>query len=315
MSRHRTSRILPSEITSREVFLNRRELLMGAVAAGLVPQALAESPQPAAAKLNYTRNAKYSVDLKPNSFEDVTGYNNFYEFGTDKSDPKDNAQAFRTEPWSVTVDGEAEVKGKFTLEDILKPHALEERVYRFRCVEAWSMVVPWMGFPLADLLKRFKPTSKARYVEFQTLLDPQQMPGQRYRVLNWPYSEGLRIDEAMHPLALMVVGVHGQKLPNQNGAPLRLIVPWKYGFKSCKSIVHIRFSERQPHTAWNDSQPNEYGFYANVNPKVDHPRWSQAKERPIGNGLFAKRIDTLPFNGYADQVASLYKGMDLRTFY
>jgi sulfoxide reductase catalytic subunit YedY len=315
MTRHRRDRILPSEITSREVFLNRRELLVGAVAAGLVPQALAESPQPVAAKLNYTRNPKYSVDLKPNSYEDITSYNNYYEFGTDKSDPKDNAQQFRTEPWSVTVDGEAEVKGKFTLEDILKPHALEERIYRFRCVEAWSMVVPWMGFPLADLLKRFKPTSKARYVEFQTLLDPKQMPGQRYRILNWPYTEGLRIDEAMHPLALMVVGVHGQKLPNQNGAPLRLIVPWKYGFKSCKSIVHIRFSERQPHTAWNDSQPNEYGFYANVNPKVDHPRWSQAKERPIGNGFFAKRIDTLPFNGYADQVASLYKGMDLRAFY
>jgi sulfoxide reductase catalytic subunit YedY len=315
MTRHRSSRILPSDITNREVFLNRRELLMGAVAAGLVPQAFAESSQPAAAKLNYTRNAKYSVDLKPNSYEDITSYNNYYEFGTDKTDPKDNAQAFRTEPWTVTVDGEAEVKGKFTLEDILKPHPLEERVYRFRCVEAWSMVVPWMGFPLADLLKRFKPTSKARYVEFQTLLDPQQMPGQRYRILNWPYTEGLRIDEAMHPLALMVVGVHGQKLPNQNGAPLRLIVPWKYGFKSCKSIVHIRFAERQPHTAWNDSQPNEYGFYANVNPKVDHPRWSQAKERPIGNGFFAKRIDTLPFNGYADQVASLYKGMDLRTFY
>jgi methionine sulfoxide reductase catalytic subunit len=315
MIRHRPGRILPSEITSREVFLNRRELLMGAVAAGLVPQAFAESPQPAAAKLNYTRNAKYSVDLKPNSFEDVTSYNNYYEFGTDKTDPKDNAQQFRTEPWSVTVDGEAEVKGKFTLEDILKPHPLEERIYRFRCVEAWSMVVPWMGFPLADLLKRFKPTSKARYVEFQTILDPKQMPGQRYRILNWPYTEGLRMDEAMHPLVLMVVGVHGQKLPNQNGAPLRLIVPWKYGFKSCKSIVHIRFSERQPHTAWNDSQPNEYGFYANVNPQVDHPRWSQAKERPIGNGFFAKRIDTLPFNGYADQVASLYKGMDLRTFY
>jgi len=315
MRRNRSNRITPSEITSREVFLSRRELLAGALAAGLVPQAFAESSQPAAAKLNYTRNAKYSVDLKPNSFEDITGYNNYYEFGTDKSDPKDNAQEFRSEPWSVTVDGEAEVKGKFTLEDILKPHALEERVYRFRCVEAWSMVVPWLGFPLADLLKRFKPTSKARYVEFTTILDPKQMPGQRYRILNWPYTEGLRMDEAMHPLALMVVGVYGQKLPNQNGAPLRLIVPWKYGFKSCKSIVRIRFTERQPHTAWNDATPNEYGFYANVNPAVDHPRWSQAKERPIGNGFFAKRIDTLPFNGYADQVAGLYKGMDLRAFF
>jgi sulfoxide reductase catalytic subunit YedY len=315
MTRDQSNPIRPSEITSREVFLSRRELLAGAIAAGTVGLAHAEEPQPAAAKLKYSRSPQYSVSVPPNSFEDITSYNNYYEFGTDKTDPKDNAQGFRTEPWSVTVDGEAEVKGKFTLEDILKPHALEERIYRFRCVEAWSMVVPWLGFPLAELIKRFKPTSKARYVELTTLMDPKQMPGQRYPVLHWPYTEGLRMDEAMNPLALMVVGVYGQKLPNQNGAPLRLIVPWKYGFKSVKSIVRIRFVERQPNTAWNDSQPGEYGFYANVNPAVDHPRWSQAKERPIGNGLFAKRIDTLPFNGYGDQVASLYKGMDLRKFY
>jgi sulfoxide reductase catalytic subunit YedY len=255
------------------------------------------------------------VNEAPNSFEDVTGYNNFYEFGTDKSDPKQNAQAFRTQPWSVTVDGEAEVKGKFTLEDILKPHALEERIYRFRCVEAWSMVVPWLGFPLADLIKRFKPTSKARYVQFTTLYDPKQMPGQRYEILNWPYVEGLRMDEAMHPLAMMVTGVYGQTLPNQNGAPLRLIVPWKYGFKSCKSIVKINFVERQPRTAWSVATPNEYGFYANVNPAVDHPRWSQAKERRIGGGFLAKRIETLPFNGYASEVAGLYQGMDLAKFF
>jgi sulfoxide reductase catalytic subunit YedY len=314
MTRSR-SKILPSEITPREVFFNRRELIAAALAAGAVGLAHADEPQPAAAKLKYSRNPQYSVKEAPNSFADLTSYNNYYEFGTDKSDPKENAGAFRTQPWTVTVDGEAEVKGKFTLEDILKPHALEERIYRFRCVEAWSAVVPWLGFPLGDLVKRFKPTSKARYVEFTTLLDPKQMPGQRFPILNWPYVEGLRIDEAMHPLAMMVVGLYGQQLPNQNGAPLRLIVPWKYGFKGCKSIVRIRFVEREPHTAWNIATPNEYGFYANVNPAVDHPRWSQAKERRIGAGFLAKRIDTLPFNGYATEVAGLYKGMDLRRFF
>jgi sulfoxide reductase catalytic subunit YedY len=314
MTRSR-SKIPPSEITPREVFFNRRELIATALAVGAVGLAHADEPQPAAAKLKYSRNPQYSVKEAPNSFADLTSYNNYYEFGTDKSDPKENAGAFRTQPWTVTVDGEAEVKGKFTLEDILKPHALEERIYRFRCVEAWSAVVPWLGFPLGDLVKRFKPTSKARYVEFTTLLDPKQMPGQRFPILNWPYVEGLRIDEAMHPLAMMVVGLYGQQLPNQNGAPLRLIVPWKYGFKGCKSIVRIRFVEREPHTAWNIATPNEYGFYANVNPAVDHPRWSQAKERRIGAGFLAKRIDTLPFNGYATEVAGLYKGMDLRRFF
>ncbi|HVY81388.1 MAG TPA: protein-methionine-sulfoxide reductase catalytic subunit MsrP [Steroidobacteraceae bacterium] len=310
MTRSPSTKILPSEITPEEVFFNRRQVIAGALAAGAVGFAMADEP-----KLQYTRNAQYSVKESPNSFEDISSYNNFYEFGTDKSDPKANAQQFRTEPWTVTVDGEAEVKGKFTLEDILKPHPLEERIYRFRCVEAWSMVVPWLGFPLADLVKRFKPTSKARYVQFTTLYDPKQMPGQRYPILDWPYVEGLRMDEAMHPLTMMVVGVYGKVLPNQNGAPLRLIVPWKYGFKSCKSIAKISFVERQPRTAWNVATPHEYGFYANVNPAVDHPRWSQATERRIGGGFFAKRIDTLPFNGYADQVASLYKGMDLTKFF
>lgn len=309
------SRILPSEITPPEVFFNRRQAIAAALAAGVVGFAHADESQPPAGKHKYPRNAQYSVDQAPNSYEDITSYNNFYEFGTDKSDPKANAGAFRTKPWSVTVDGEAEVKGTFTLEDILKPHALEERIYRFRCVEAWSMVVPWLGFPLAELIKRFKPTSKARYVQFQTLYDPKQMPGQRFAILNWPYIEGLRMDEAMHPLTMMVTGVYGQTLPNQNGAPLRLIVPWKYGFKSCKSIVKISFVERQPQTAWAVATPHEYGFYANVNPEVDHPRWSQAKERPLGGGFFAKRIDTLMFNGYAKEVASLYKGMDLRRFF
>jgi len=318
MTKTRSPQILPSEITPAEAFFNRREVLAGAIAVGAIGIAHAEeprAPQPAAGPLKYSRNPQYSVKETPNSYEDITTYNNFYEFGTDKSDPAQNAGTLKTQPWSVTVDGEAEVKGKFTLEDIVKPHPLEERIYRFRCVEAWSMVVPWLGFPLGDLIKRFKPTSKARYVELTTLMDPKQMPGQRYGILPWPYVEGLRMDEAMHPLAMMVTGVYGKTLPNQNGAPLRLIVPWKYGFKSVKSIVKINFVERQPRTAWNVATPNEYGFYANVNPAVDHPRWSQAKERRIGTGFLAKRQDTLPFNGYATEVAALYKGMDLRRFF
>jgi sulfoxide reductase catalytic subunit YedY len=318
MIRKPSTKILPSEITPRDVFMNRRQAVAALAATGalgITGLSRAEDAPPAGEKLQATRNAQFSVNEEPNSYADISGYNNFYEFGTDKGDPKANAQRFRTKPWSVTVDGEAEVKGTFTLEDILKPHPLEERVYRFRCVEAWSMVVPWVGFPLADLIKRFKPTSKARYVKFTTLMDPRQMPGERYQILNWPYVEGLRMDEAMHPLTLMVVGLYGQVLPNQNGAPLRLITPWKYGFKGIKSIVKISFVERQPNTAWMVAAPTEYGFYANVNPAVDHPRWSQASERRIGGGLFAKRVPTLPFNGYADQVASLYKGMDLRRFF
>jgi sulfoxide reductase catalytic subunit YedY len=218
-------------------------------------------------------------------------------------------------PWSVTIAGEAEVTGKYTLEDILKPHPLEERIYRLRCVEAWSMVIPWVGFPLGDLLKRFRPTSRAKYVAFKTVMRPGEMPGQRYPVLDWPYVEGLRIDEAMHPLTILAVGLYGQALPNQNGAPLRLVVPWKYGFKSIKSIVEIRFTERQPPTSWNISAPREYGFYANVNPEVDHPRWSQAKERRIGGSVFSARQPTQMFNGYAEQVARLYRGMDLTRNY
>jgi sulfoxide reductase catalytic subunit YedY len=314
-----TPRIAPSDITPESVFLNRRSILAGLLAAGamtsLRTSAAADAPAPAATRLQYTRNAKYSVSETPNKYEEITGYNNFYEFGTDKEDPKANAGSFQPTPWSVAIDGEAEVKGKFTLEDILKPLSLEERVYRFRCVEAWSMVIPWVGFPLSALLARFKPTSKAKYVEFTTLYDPRRMPGQRAPILHWPYVEGLRIDEAMHPLTMLVVGLYGQTLPNQDGAPLRLIVPWKYGFKSIKSIVKINFTERQPRTAWNEAAANEYGFYANVNPQVDHPRWSQASERHIGAGLFNQRRPTLPFNGYADQVADLYKGMDLRRYF
>ncbi|MCP5321677.1 MAG: protein-methionine-sulfoxide reductase catalytic subunit MsrP [Pseudomonadales bacterium] len=311
MERHRTFPTpRPSEITSESAYLTRRELLIGALAATAAAAApAAEAPAPT---LHFQRNSRYVVADKLNTREEITNYNNFYEFGTSKTDPAANAGSLRTHPWSVTVTGEAEVTGRFTLEDILKPHPLEERIYRLRCVEAWSMVIPWIGFPLADLLRRFKPTSRAKYVEFTTLLDPAQMPGERSDVLKWPYTEGLRIDEAMHPLALMVVGLYGRELPNQNGAPLRLMVPWKYGFKNGKSIVKIRFTERQPATTWAIAAPDEYGFYANVNPTVDHPRWSQATERRIGDGFFAARRPTLMFNGYADEVASLYRGMDLR---
>ncbi len=286
--------------------------LAGAASAALPHPVRAATVAPLPAKPVFTRNARFSVDERVNSYEDITGYNNFYEFGLGKDDPKANSQRMRTRPWTVEIDGEAQVRGRFAIEDVIRPHALEERIYRFRCVEAWSMVVPWLGFPLSSLINRFKPTSRAKYVEFTTLLDPEQMPGQRYRSLDWPYVEGLRMDEAMHPLTLMVVGVYGRWLPNQNGAPLRLVVPWKYGFKGIKSIVKIRFTEKQPRNSWAVETPNEYGFYANVNPAVDHPRWSQATERRLGLGLFAPRIDTLPFNGYTEQVASLYSGMDLR---
>jgi len=311
----RVPRIAPSEITPPEVYFNRRTLLAGALAAGASALVRAEALGPQGTALNYTRNPTYSVNQKPNKFEDIAGYNNFYEFGTDKESPSQYAHLMKTRPWSVTVHGEAEVRGTFALEDLLKNQPLEERIYRFRCVEAWSLVVPWVGFPLSNLLTRFKPTSRAKYVEFTTLYDPRQMPGQRESVLNWPYVEGLRIDEAMHPLTLMVVGLYGRELPNQDGAPLRLIVPWKYGFKSIKSIVKIGFSPVQPQTAWNVAAPNEYGFYSNVNPQVDHPRWSQASERRIGAPFLAARQPTLMFNGYAEQVANLYQGMDLRRYF
>ena len=309
-------RIQPSEITAERFFHMRRELLAGALglaAAAALPASGGESVSAApAATLRYTRNPRYVALDKPNTLEDISSYNNFYEFGLDKSDPAANAGSLRTRPWSVAIAGEAALTGTFTLEDILKPHPLEERIYRHRCVEAWSMVIPWVGFPLADLLQRFKPTSRAKYVEFTTLLDPKQMPGQKRDYLEWPYTEALRIDEAMNPLALMVVGVYGRDLPNQNGAPLRVHLPWKYGFKSAKSIVRIRFTEKRPATSWAIAAPSEYGFYANVNPTVDHPRWTQATERRIGAGFFAPRKETLMFNGYAEQVAGLYQGLDLR---
>ncbi len=308
--------IRPSEITSESNYLNRRQLMAGLAAGIALPACSPQAAElPAEGELANVAKSPYSTDETPNSYEDVTTYNNFYELGTGKSDPARNAQYLKPRPWSIEVSGAAENTGTFDLEDFIKPHQLEERIYRLRCVEAWSMVVPWVGIPLGDILKRFKPTSDAKYVAFKPLVAPEQLPGQRYRTLAWPYREGLTIAEAMHPLTIMAVGVYGRVLPNQNGAPMRLVVPWKYGFKSIKSIVSISFERNEPATSWNMSQPREYGFYANVNPEVDHPRWSQATERRIGGGLFAPRIDTQPFNGYGQEVASLYDGLDLRRYF
>ncbi|MDQ2641255.1 MAG: protein-methionine-sulfoxide reductase catalytic subunit MsrP [Pseudomonadota bacterium] len=314
-------RILPSEITPERVYRGRRELLTAGLAGAALAtlgldEAAAAGAEPTGATVNAARNAALSITDKPNSWEDITTYNNFYEFGTEKHEPAIRSRDFKATPWDVTIDGECEVKGKFALEDVMQGLALEERVYRLRCVEAWSMVIPWAGFPLAALLAKYKPTSKAKFVEFTTLHDARRMPGQRVEVLDWPYVEGLRMDEAMHPLTFIATGLYGRVLPNQNGAPLRLVVPWKYGFKNIKSIVRIRFTERQPMNSWQKSASHEYGFYANVNPAVSHPRWSQATERRIGSGsLLGGRSATLPFNGYAAQVASLYAGMDPRRLY
>jgi sulfoxide reductase catalytic subunit YedY len=310
--------IKPSEITPEDTYLNRRTLIAGAMAAGLLPSILSRSDAatiPANGTFADVKKWPDSTTEKANTLEEISTYNNYYEFGTGKSDPAQNAHTLKTTPWSVQVTGEAAKTGTFTLEDILQPHALEERIYRLRCVEAWSMVIPWVGFPLGDLLKRFEPNSQAKYVQFFTLNDRAQMPGVRYPVLDWPYREGLTIAEAMHPLAFVAVGIYGKVLPNQNGAPLRTVLPWKYGFKCCKSIVRIHFTDRQPQTSWNMAAPQEYGFYSNVNPEVDHPRWSQATERRLGGGLFSPRIPTQMFNGYGEQVASLYTGLDLRKNY
>ena len=313
--------IRSSEITDRKLYLNRREFLgataatTAAVAAGaLGSEALvhAATPAPHGRKLENVQKSTLSADEKPNKWEEITTYNNYYEFGIDKDSPSMLARSLKPAPWSVLVDGECAKKGNMPLEDILKGQALEERIYRHRCVEAWSMVIPWVGFPLADFIKKCQPTSKANYLEFTTLDDSKQMPGLRSSVLRWPYVEGLRMDEAMHPLAMLAVGLYGEVLPNQNGAPIRLVVPWKYGFKGIKSIVKVRFTDKQPMNTWQQTKADEYGFFANVNPDVDHPRWTQKTERRIGEFF---RRKTLPFNGYADQVASLYTGMDLRKNY
>lgn len=264
--------------------------------------------------LDKIKSTDYGKDLTPNSFKDITNYNNFYEFGTGKRDPAKNAHTLKPNPWHVKVSGECAKQGDYDLEDFIKPHQLEERIYRFRCVEAWSMVIPWVGISLASVLKSFQPTSKAKYVVFKTLVDEKQMPGQRFPILDWPYIEGLTIAEAMNPLSMLAVGLYGKTLPNQNGAPMRLVVPWKYGFKNIKSIVSIHFSETAPINTWQDQASSEYGFYANVNPNVSHPRWSQARERVIGQGGFLapKKRKTELFNGYADEVSHLYAGLDLK---
>ncbi len=315
-----------SEITPRDVYDSRRDWLKSAGALGLVGlgaglglEAAAQTAGPGKlAKLPGVRSnvaGAMAMD-KLTRYEDVTSYNNYYEFGTDKSDPAQNAHTLKTRPWTVAIEGECAKPGRFGIEDLLKLAPMEERIYRLRCVEGWSMVIPWEGYSLAELLKKAEPTSKAKYVEFTTLADKAQMPGVRSGVLDWPYIEGLRIDEAMHPLTLMAFGLYGEVLPNQNGAPLRLVVPWKYGFKSAKSIVKIRFTEQQPVSSWTKAAQQEYGFFSNVNPKVDHPRWSQATERRIGeDGFFAKKRPTLMFNGYESQVGQLYAGMDLKKFY
>lgn len=311
--------IRPSEITSHTNYLDRRGFLR---ASGLLGGAALAAPAsavvvPAAegAKIPGIEPSEFSTDETPNTYDDITTYNNYYEFGTGKSDPYRNAGDFEARPWTVTVDGEAEVTGTFDFDDFVRPHDVEERIYRMRCVEAWSMVIPWVGISLADVIKRFKPTSKAKFVAFETLYAPKRMPGQRFGVLDWPYREGLTIAEATNPLTILAVGLYGEVLPNQNGAPIRLVVPWKYGFKGIKGIVRMSFVERMPKTSWNMSAPQEYGFYANVNPEVDHPRWSQARERRIGTGLFAAKIPTQMFNGYGEQVAHLYKDLDLRRNY
>ncbi len=304
--------IVPSEITDKQLYLKRREFLqLGAVTglAGLAGGLFASNDANALTKLAVAKKASATAEDPLTPLRDVTSYNNFYEFGTDKSDPASYASTLKTRPWTVTVEGEIKHPKVYEIDELIKLASLEERIYRLRCVEGWSMVIPWIGYSLSELIKRAEPTGKAKFVEFTTLQAPDQMPGQKSPVLNWPYIEGLRLDEAMHPLALLCVGLYGEVLPNQNGAPIRMVLPWKYGFKSAKSIVKIRFVEKEPLTAWNRAAASEYGFYSNVNPDVDHPRWSQSKERRIGE--FGKR-KTLMFNGYADQVASLYAGMDLK---
>jgi methionine sulfoxide reductase catalytic subunit len=321
-----TPEIRSSEVTDEATYLRRREFirfaggLAVAVAAGPLIQACGDDSMaagpfvaPGQSPLSNVKARVVATDEKLNTFEEITSYNNFYEFGTGKNDPKRYSGSLKTSPWKVKVDGHCNKPADYHLEDLIRPHALEERIYRLRCVEAWSMVIPWVGIPLGEILKRVEPTGKASFVEFTTLHRPSEMPGQQTAALEWPYVEGLRMDEAMHPLTILSVGIYGKTLMNQNGAPIRLVVPWKYGFKSIKSIVRIRLVDRQPNTAWSVANPSEYGFYSNVNPEVDHPRWSQKSERRIPG--FFKSHPTQMFNGYGDQVASLYAGMDLRKYY
>ncbi len=312
---------LPSEIATKEAILNRRAFMQAAAAsAGVALLPMFANDARAAMKIDNVMKTKWGADEKPTTLKGISSYNNFYEFGTGKEDPAANAHTLKPDPWSIEIAGHAGRTGKFGIEDIIRDNQLEERIYRMRCVEAWSMVIPWVGVPLASVLKKFDPASQAKYVEFETLVDPAQMPGQRSRALDWPYVEGLRMDEAMHPLTILAVGIHGEVMPNQNGAPIRLVVPWKYGFKSIKSIVKINFVEKEPQNTWQAQAAHEYGFYSNVNPERDHPRWSQKRERRLtGEGglsaLFAPTVETKMFNGYADEVASLYTGMNLQKFF
>ena len=319
----KNSEVKPSEITSKSIFLNRRKFLQTAAIAGgisLLPKVITSSFASTRTKFLNVKTTSSAEVEKLTTYEGLSSYNNFYEFGTGKTDPARNAHTLKPEPWTIEISGLATKIGKFHLDDLIKPHQLEERIYRLRCVEAWSMVIPWVGIPLVDIIKRFEPNSKAKFVAFETLVDKEQMPGQKSRSLDWPYVEGLRMDEAINPLTLLAVGVYGERMPNQNGAPIRLVVPWKYGFKSIKSIVKISFVEKEPPTTWNIQAPSEYGFYSNVNPNIDHPRWSQKRERRItGEGglsaIFTPKIETQFMNGYADEVAELYKGMDLKKFF
>lgn len=313
MARFKTA-LKYSEVTPKADFLNRRQLMAGAAGLTMAGGITTGLPTPAAAALNAVKS-KWSTDAEPTSLEDITSYNNFYEFGTGKGDPAQYAKALTTDPWSVEIGGLVNNPGSYALEDILKDMTLEERIYRFRCVEAWSMVIPWVGFQLSDLIAKADPQGNAKYVAFETLQRPEEMHGQKNGSFPWPYVEGLRMDEAMHPLTIMATGLYDEPLPNQNGAPLRLVVPWKYGFKSIKSIVKITLTEKEPPATWNIINAREYGFYSNVNPEVSHPRWSQASHRVIGGGLFAKKEPTQMFNGYGDDVASLYDGMDLSKFF
>ena len=323
MGIYQPGKIKASEITDQSVWQQRRQLIKAAAVLGLgagvgglsfVADALYKGQDKSKA-MTGVEPSNYGNELQPTAYEHVTSYNNFYEFGTSKDEPAHAAKDFITRPWHVNVSGECLKPGTIDIDDILSSITQEERIYRFRCVEAWSMVVPWVGFPLSELLKRFQPTGNARYVAFETLHDASRMPGQERQVLDWPYREGLRMDEAMHPLTILATGLYGELLPNQNGAPLRLVVPWKYGFKSIKSIVAIRFTEQMPVTTWQSMGPSEYGFYANVNPGVSHPRWSQKRHRVLGAGIFAEKQDTRLFNGYQDEVADLYSGMDLRKYF
>ncbi len=300
MAKRWTNTLTRSDVTPEGLYLNRRQILAGIGGLGLAGLT--------------GGSVRAAADLEPTDWESITSYNNFYEFGTGKDDPSKNAHRLTTDPWTIQIDGMVDNPGNYALDDILSKMTIEERIYRLRCVEAWSMVVPWNGFELADLLQMAGVKEGAKYVAFETLMRPEEMPGVNYPVLDWPYVEGLRLDEAMHPLTLMATGIYGKPIPNQNGAPIRLVVPWKYGFKSIKSIVRITLTDQEPPTSWNKALGSEYGFYSNVNPNVDHPRWSQATERPIGGGLFAKRKPTLMFNGYETDVAKMYEGMDLRKY-